>query len=550
MHTPSTRVASIEAPCALKPMMDPGLHAELGAGGIPRARRAWLMARLSIAALAALAACSTGRGTGGVGRAGAGGFSLDAAGSGGVTGSGGAPNTGGALAGAGGRDAGAGVGGAAITDAGAEAIADAGGAAGDAGTSTTPTIVESVDITTVWSGDPLMFALVTRGTQQFAAFYDANQNMTVASRTLGSTIWKLQRLPSVVGWDSHNYVAMAIDESNQIHVSGNMHGVPLIYFRTKTALDITSFATLDTMVGTNEQSVTYPVFFNGPAGNLIYEYRDGVSGAGNTIFDSYSASNQTWTRLLDSPLLDGEGLRNAYPEGPVLGPDGYFHLVWVWRETPDASTNHDLSYARSRDLVHWEAGNGRALTLPVTLENADIVDPVPMNGGMINNNTRVGFDAQNRPMIAYHKFDAAGNTQLYEARLETGKWVVHQATDWTYRWVIGGSGSLVFQVEIDNGAQVLANGRLVQDFYHALYGGQGTLLLDPTTLHSQQTITPPLTPYPIALAQAQSPRPGWPCAGRSIQAPARIPRSSTCCAGRPSAPITTCHARPSRPPPS
>ena len=197
---------------------------------------------------------------------------------------------------------------------------------------------------------------------------------------------------------------------------------------------------------------------------------------------------------------------NAYPEGPVLGPDGYWHLVWVWRNTPDASTNHDLSYAKTQDLVHWVKGNGTAITLPITPTTGDIVDPVPVNGGMINNNTRIGFDAQNRPVIAYHKFDngTSGNTQLYEARLENGAWVIHQATNWTYRWAFGGTGTLVFQVEIDEGPKVLPDGRLIQNYYHSQYGGQGTLVLNPTTLHADQTLTPPLRPYPLALDTPES----------------------------------------------
>ena len=55
---------------------------------------------------------------------------------------------------------------------------------------------------------------------------------------------------------------------------------------------------------------------------------------------------------------------------------------------------------------------------------------------MINNNTKIGFDAQNRAIVAYHKYDAAGNTQLYNARFEGGRWVVPPDVDWTYRWVV------------------------------------------------------------------------------------------------------------------
>ena len=51
--------------------------------------------------------------------------------------------------------------------------------------------------------------------------------------------------------------------------------------------------------------------------------------------------------MLDVPLTDGQGLMNAYQSQPTLGPDGWYHLYWVWRDTPDCSTNHDLSYMKS-----------------------------------------------------------------------------------------------------------------------------------------------------------------------------------------------------------
>ena len=53
---------------------------------------------------------------------------------------------------------------------------------------------------------------------------------------------------------------------------------------------------------------------------------------------------------LREALTDDEGLRNAYFDGPHEGPDGGFHLAWVWRESPDAATNHALSDARSSNL--------------------------------------------------------------------------------------------------------------------------------------------------------------------------------------------------------
>ncbi len=60
---------------------------------------------------------------------------------------------------------------------------------------------------------------------------------------------------------------------------------------------------------------------------FIFTYRDGQSGNGNQIYD---LKNKTWRRFLDKPLTDGEGKHNAYFNGPILGPDGYFSLAWIW----------------------------------------------------------------------------------------------------------------------------------------------------------------------------------------------------------------------------
>jgi len=159
----------------------------------------------------------------------------------------------------------------------------------------------------------------------------------------------------------------------------------------------------------------------------------------------YDVETETWRRLAESPLFSGGGKMNAYFVGPAQDKSGAFHICWVWRNTPDCATNHDLCYARSKDLVHWETSAGRPLSLPITLATAEVVDPVPPGGGMINGNTKVGFDADGRPVISYHKFDAQGKTQLYNARRETGGWRIYQISDWDYRWEFQGGGTLRFE---------------------------------------------------------------------------------------------------------
>lgn len=269
---------------------------------------------------------------------------------------------------------------------------------------------DSLDIAPVWAGHPVGFALLTHTPFQFVAFYDAHRQMTVAQRRLDERRWTFTKLPRTTGWDSHNYITLAADDDGFLHLSGDMHVVPLVYFRTTKPRDTATFERVEKMVGTEEDRCTYPRFFRGATNELLFCYRDGRSGNGNQIFNIYDRQTKTWNRLLDSPLTDGEGLRNAYCDGPTKGPDGFFHLAWVWRESPDAATCHDLSYARSKDLRHWETSAGKPLALPIKLEDSEIVDPVPQRGGILNTSVRLGFDHLQRPTISYHKADAQGHT--------------------------------------------------------------------------------------------------------------------------------------------
>ncbi len=310
-------------------------------------------------------------------------------------------------------------------------------------------VVSSDAIDRVWSGHSVRSALLVTTDRIYIGYYDANRQLTVAVRALSGGGWTYQKLDTWNDWDSHNYIALAVDGSGRIHVAANMHASPMTMFRTDTTGDVRTLKRVDVLVdATLERSATYPIFLHDKTGRLIFKYRDGSSGNGNEIYDVFDAAATTWSRLTADPLTDGEGHRNGYFMGPVLGPDQQFHITWVWRESPMAETNHDLSYARSPDLIHWFHADGQPFTLPIRLNDAEIVDPVPVKGGMINNNTIIGFDERGRPMITYHKFDAAGDTEIYVARYE-GKtaggngWRIAQVSQWKgYRWDFRGGGSL------------------------------------------------------------------------------------------------------------
>ncbi len=305
------------------------------------------------------------------------------------------------------------------------------------------------EVAPVWSGHPVGFALLTAGDIQYVGYYDAERNMVIASHKLDGDQWTRQVLPTKIGWDSHNYITMALDRAGQLHIFGNMHACPMIYFRTEKPGDVTSIKRIAKMTGDRENSMTYPQFIKADDGQLIYTYRDGHSGQGDTLYNKYDEKTQTWTRLLDKPLFNGQNKMNAYPLGPIHGPDGYWHMSWVWRNSYNAETNHDLSYIRSKDLVHWENIEGKPLTLPISLLTPGvIVDPIPVEGGIINGSGRLGFDDKNRVVITYHKFDQEGHTQGYFTRFENGKWTPRQFTNWTSRWEPKGGGSLPWGLSI------------------------------------------------------------------------------------------------------
>lgn len=375
-----------------------------------------------------------------------------------------------------------------------------------------PRIARKLDVLPVWSGHPVGFALLTHDQKQYVAFYDADRWMTVGERLLSEDHWRFTRLSdggmrpgatsARTGWDSHNYIVLAVDAAGHLHLSGNMHGSALLYFRTERPGDATSLQRVDQMVGDAENRTTYPRFITGPAGELIFAYRNGTSGDGADLYNVYDVETRRWSRLVDAPLTDGEGKANAYCAGPTVGPDGYYHMAWVWRDTPDCRTNHDLSYARSRDLRHWEDSFGKPIALPITMQTGEVVDPVPAGGGIINGNTRIGFDSQGRVILTYHKFDEAGNTQLYAARRETSGWRIVQVSDWNYRWDFVGNGSIVFEIGI--GPVRIEDGRLTVTWRHSQYGNGGWVL-DEKTLRPIGDYQPKKGPAELSTLESEFP---------------------------------------------
>ena len=371
----------------------------------------------------------------------------------------------------------------------------------------------------VWSGHPVTFGFLTERGHQFIAYYDADRRLTVLGRKLTDSTWArvqppgvpvpgTKRTSNVTLWDSHNTLRLALDRDGCLHLSGNLHVNPLVYYRTRVPFDVTTLERLDRMTGERETRCTYPVFFKTADGDLLFRYRDGSSGNGSDLYNRYDPATRTWSRLLTTPLLEGEGQRNAYAGEPTLGPDGRFHLVWMWRETPDCATNHTLSYARSRDLQHWENSRGEPLPLPITLATGEVIDGAPPGGGLINMSFQLGFDAAHRPVVAYHRYDAHNRSQVYLARPAAGAagWTQSQLSTWDFKWAFSGGGSIPADVTL--GRPRLTGPHTLQLDYSSLVAGSGRWTVDADTLTRTAQLPPAADTLPAALRRVQSPVPG------------------------------------------
>lgn len=346
-----------------------------------------------------------------------------------------------------------------------------------------PDVAAIYRVDQAWSGTGVPFDAIATERFVYVGYYSAARQLSVARLDRRTGQWQRASLATTFeGWDNHNAIALGLDRDGNLHVAGNMHASPLVYGRTTTPGDLGSLTLVNRMTGDGERQVTYPTWSTQPDGTLLFRYRDGMSGGGRIVVNRLDPAG--WTRLGAGDLFARRhGDRNiaAYPTAPVQGPDGRFHMAWVWRAYANADASFEVAYASSADLAAWQGGDGRPVALPIVPGEGDIVDDVPVGAGL-SNQLALGFDSAGRPIVSYIKRDRAGNSQLFNARRDARGWQVVAAADWRGRWELTGSGTVAAQIRAE---AVLAqpDGRLRQAVRH-WQEGRFDLLLDPVTLRA------------------------------------------------------------------
>ncbi|MGI4749265.1 MAG: BNR repeat-containing protein [Janthinobacterium lividum] len=262
-------------------------------------------------------------------------------------------------------------------------------------------------------------SLVTFRDTQFVAFYDENRFVVLGKRKSGSLTWQLQQTPyQGNAADAHNTIALMVDGDGFLHLSWDHHGNALRYCRSVSPGSLI-LGDKRSMTGIKENQVTYPEFYKLPDGNLLFFYRDGRSGQGDLIINKYDTRTRKWEQLANN-LISGEGQRNPYPQACV-DAKGTIHISWVWRESPDVASNHDLAYARSTDGGKtWEKSTGEKYTLPITAATAEYAVKIPQKSELINQ-TSMTTDAAGHPFIATYWREAGSEIPQYHVVYQDGQ---------------------------------------------------------------------------------------------------------------------------------
>ena len=283
-------------------------------------------------------------------------------------------------------------------------------------------------------------SLCSQGDTQFIAYYNAQRYVVLGKRKIGSEKWMLK----TTAWqgnttDAHNCISIMADGKGYLHLAWDHHNNRLHYARGITPFSLEMTAEMP-MTSQQENKVSYPEFYHLAKGNLLFFYRDGGSGNGNMVLNTYDVATQKWKQL-QSNLIDGEGKRNAYWQA-CTDVQGTIHISWVWRESPDVASNHDMCYACSKDGgITWQKSTGEKYSLPITAATAEYALQIPQRSELINQTSMVA-DASGNPYIATYWREAGDSIPQYHIVYKTaGGWQVNNLGFRKTAFSLSGSGT-------------------------------------------------------------------------------------------------------------
>ena len=283
-------------------------------------------------------------------------------------------------------------------------------------------------------------ALCTYKDVQYISYYNNEGAVVLGKRKLSSTKWELITTDFRGNVDdAHNSISIMVDGGGFLHLAWNHHNNLLHYSKSLKPGSLQMSGELP-MTGFHETAVTYPEFYSLPDGNLIFFYRDGQSGQGNLVINKYILKEKKWKQLY-SNLIDGEQKRNAYWQACV-DVKGTIHISWVWRETADVASNHDICYARSSDDgISWENSKGEKYDLPINATTAEYICHIPQKSELINQ-TSMYADDDGTPFIASYWKDEGDSVPQFHIIYNIGnQWKIQNLGFRKTPFTLSGAGT-------------------------------------------------------------------------------------------------------------
>lgn len=266
-------------------------------------------------------------------------------------------------------------------------------------------------------------ALTTVDGYQFTSYYGADGKLIVGRRTSDADTWSLFRTQFTAFNvdDDHDISSIGVDGDGVLHMSWGMHDNNFLYTKSTASVlnsnpiimigaNTGNSGALNNMTGLYNTSVTYPAFYNLPDGDLLFEYRNGVSGDGDYRLRRYDTATDTWSELGAGPNQIWIGrqapgstlpVANAYPNQLAFDFKGNILATWTWRSTGGSyETNHNILFARSADQgASWTTMNSTPYNGPIYETTAEVAVPIPQNNSLINT-TGMTVDKFDEPVVA------------------------------------------------------------------------------------------------------------------------------------------------------
>ncbi len=313
-------------------------------------------------------------------------------------------------------------------------------------------------------------SILTVGDQQFVTYYNNNENVTVARRTLGTDVWDVYPTSFTAYdiYDAHDVISFGVDGAGYMHVSWGMHNNSLLYAKSTapvTGSGPIAFNGPIPMTGF-ENTVCYPQFYELPNGDLLFLFREGTSGAGDTYWSRYEVGSGVWSTVHggdgQTPFFRGTGWSpdyNLYNNHAALDSLETLHLTWTIRYNDDSpggfsgfQTNHDIFYARSFDEAStWVRMDGTPYALPISEfgENGDpntvaeVALTIPEGSSLINQ-CSMTIDNGDQPVFAmYWAPEAASGDHARQYMIgwyDGAAWHASQVTDYETDYDPDGDG--------------------------------------------------------------------------------------------------------------